>query len=139
MEYFHSISSVLLYLCVYKCCCRNAFCNISGGASLVVQLVKDSACTAGDSALIPGSGRSAGEGTGCPLQCSGLKNSMDSIGHISGHSGSIMGKLPKEGRRGGSPLKDEVIPSVCFLGNRWILRWKGPKADSGHKEVEIFL
>ena len=31
----------------------------------------------GDLGLIPGLGRSAGEGKGCPLQYSGLENSMD--------------------------------------------------------------
>ena len=31
---------------------------------------KESACEAGDPSLIPGSGRSAGEGIGCPLQYS---------------------------------------------------------------------
>ena len=31
---------------------------------------KESACNAGDHSSIPGSGRSAGEGTGHPLQCS---------------------------------------------------------------------
>ena len=38
---------------------------------------KESACSAGDPGLVPGSGRSAGEGIGYPLQYSGLKNSMD--------------------------------------------------------------
>ena len=38
---------------------------------------KESVCNAGDPGLIPGSGRSAGEGIGYPLQYSGLKNSMD--------------------------------------------------------------
>ena len=33
-------------------------------ASLVVQTVKKSACNAGDPGLIPGSGRSPGEGNG---------------------------------------------------------------------------
>jgi len=33
-------------------------------ASLVAQLVKKSPCNAGDPSSIPGSGRSAGEGTG---------------------------------------------------------------------------
>ena len=42
---------------------------------------KDSAWNAGDPRLIPGSGRSAGEGKGYPLQYSGLKNSMECIGH----------------------------------------------------------
>ena len=36
---------------------------------------------AGDLALIPGSGRSPGEGNGYPLQYSGLENSMDCIVH----------------------------------------------------------
>ena len=45
-------------------------------ASLTAQLVKESACNAGDPGSIPGSGRSAGEGIGYPLQYSGLENSM---------------------------------------------------------------
>jgi len=38
---------------------------------------KESACNAGVLGLIPGSGRSPGEGNGNPLQCSCLQNSMD--------------------------------------------------------------
>ena len=38
---------------------------------------KESAFNAGDPGLIPGSGRSPGEGKGYPLQYSGLENSMD--------------------------------------------------------------
>ena len=38
---------------------------------------KESACQAGDLGLIPGSGRSPGEGNGNPLQYSCLENSMD--------------------------------------------------------------
>ena len=38
---------------------------------------KESACNAGDLGLIPGSGRSPGEGNGNPLQCSCLENPMD--------------------------------------------------------------
>ena len=45
----------------------------------MAQLVKESACNAGDLGLIPGLGRSLGEGNGYPLQYSGLENSMDSI------------------------------------------------------------
>ena len=43
----------------------------------MAQLVKESACNAGDLGLIPGLGRSPGEGNGYPLQYSGLENSMD--------------------------------------------------------------
>ena len=38
---------------------------------------KESTWDAGDPGSIPGSGRSAGEGIGYPLQYSGLENSMD--------------------------------------------------------------
>ena len=38
---------------------------------------KASACNAGDLGLIPGLGRSPGEGDGNPLQYSCLENSMD--------------------------------------------------------------
>ena len=39
--------------------------------------VKASACNAGDLGLIPGSGRSPGEGNGNPLQYSCLEDPMD--------------------------------------------------------------
>ena len=42
-----------------------------------VAQCKESACNAGDAGLIPGLGRSPGEGNGNPLQDSCLKNSMD--------------------------------------------------------------
>ena len=42
---------------------------------------KESAFIAGDAGLIPGLGRSLGEGKGYPLQYSGLENSMDCIVH----------------------------------------------------------
>ena len=40
-----------------------------------------SAYNAGDLGLIPGLGRSPGEGNGYPLQYSGLENSIDCIVH----------------------------------------------------------
>ena len=48
-------------------------------ASLVAQMVKESACIVGDLSSVPGLGRSPGEGNGYPLQYSGLENSMDNI------------------------------------------------------------
>ena len=42
---------------------------------------EESACNVGDLGLIPGLGRSPGEGKGYPLQYSGLENSMDRIIH----------------------------------------------------------
>ena len=42
---------------------------------------KESTCNAGDLDLIPGLGRSSGEGIRYPLQSSGLENSIDCIVH----------------------------------------------------------
>ena len=42
---------------------------------------EESACKAGDLSSIPGLERSPGEGTGYPLQYSGLGNSMDYVVH----------------------------------------------------------
>ena len=49
--------------------CRRGFSGGSDG--------KESTCNAGDLGLIPGWGRSPGEGNGNPLQCSCLENPMD--------------------------------------------------------------
>ena len=47
---------------------------------------KKSTCNAGDLGLIPGLGRSPGEGKGYPVQYSGLENSIDCMVHGSiGH------------------------------------------------------
>jgi len=51
--------------------------NISLGASLGGSVVKNPPVKAGDLDLIPGSGRSPGEGNGNLLQYSCLKNPMD--------------------------------------------------------------
>ena len=42
---------------------------------------KEYTCNVGDLGLIPGLGRSPGEGNGYPLQYSGLENSKDCIVH----------------------------------------------------------
>ena len=47
------------------------------GASLVAQIVKESACNVGDPGLIPGWERFSGVGNGNPLQDSCLENPMD--------------------------------------------------------------
>ena len=52
--------------------CTHTHTGFPGGSE-----VKASACNAGDLGLIPGSGRSSGEGNGNPLQYSCLKNPMD--------------------------------------------------------------
>ena len=42
---------------------------------------KESTCNVGDLSLIPGLGRSPGEGNDYPLWCSDLENSMDYVVH----------------------------------------------------------
>ena len=46
----------------------------------MAQMVKKSACNAGDPGLISGLGRSPGEGNGNPLQYSCLGNPLESMG-----------------------------------------------------------
>ena len=54
----------------YSCATRG--CGFSGGSD-----GKQSACNTGDLGLVPGWGRSSGEGNGNPLQYSCLEKSMD--------------------------------------------------------------
>ena len=56
--------------------CVNFFSGIK-----ITYAAKESACNAGDLGLIPGLGRSPGEGNSYPLQYSGLENSVDCIVH----------------------------------------------------------
>ena len=52
---------------------------------------KESTCNAEDPGSIPGSGRSTGEGTGYPLQYSGLENSLDYIKKVQEYNEIILG------------------------------------------------
>ena len=66
-------SNLLLSLVGYDPACYKLF-----GTSLVAQMVKRlSTYNAGDLGLIPGLGRSPGEGNGNPLQYSCLENPME--------------------------------------------------------------
>ena len=56
-----------------------------------------SVCNTGDPGLIPGSGRSTGEGKGYPLQYSGLENSRDCIVHGVTKSWTQLSKFHLEG------------------------------------------
>ena len=52
---------------------------------------KESLCKSGDLGLIPGLGRSAGEGKGYLIQYSGLENSMDCVVHGVAKSWTLLG------------------------------------------------
>ena len=58
---------------------------------------KEPACNAGDLGLIPGLGRSPGEGKGYPLQYSGLENSMDCVVHGFSNSQTQLSNFHKVG------------------------------------------
>ena len=51
--------------------------QLSNKTELGSSVGKGSSCSAGETSLILGLGRSPGEGIGSPLQYSGLENSMD--------------------------------------------------------------
>ena len=69
---------------------------------------EESARSAGDPRLIPGSGRSAGEWIGCPLQYPGLENSRDWIVH--GVTESDMAEQISLSRR----FVSFSVPYICY-------------------------
>ena len=75
---------------------------------------KESACNVGDPRLIPGSGRSSGEGNSSPLQYSCLKNPMDG-----GAWWATIYGVAKSGTR----LNDFTFSPFCasrFLSHLWL-------------------
>ena len=59
----------------------------------MTQLVKESVCNVDDLGLIPGLGRSPGEGKGYSLQYSGMENSMDSIVYVVAKTWAQLSKI----------------------------------------------
>ena len=91
------------------------------GASLVAQRIKNPPANAGDPGLIPGSGKSPGEGNGNPLQCSCLRNLIDrgTWRHYSpwGREGVRHGLATKQQQEDHSQLKemDNSTPNARCL------------------------
>ena len=80
LPFFSFIPSFLLSFLLCNCLFHGPFVNFEKISNLGIpggSDSKESACNAGDPGSIPGSGRSPGDGNGCPLQYSCLKNSMD--------------------------------------------------------------
>ena len=69
-----------IYMCVCVCVCIHIHTYTYRGFP-VSSAGKEFTCNAEDIGLIPGSGRSPGEGIVYPLQYSGLENSMNCIVH----------------------------------------------------------
>ena len=67
---------------------------------------KESACNVGDAGLIPGSGRSPGEGIGYPLQYSWASLVAQLVKNLPGNAGDL-GSIPRLGR---SPGEENSYP-----------------------------
>ena len=91
---------------------------LCSGASLVVQLGKESACNAGDPGSIPGSRRSPGEGIGYPFQYSwgflGSSAGKESASNA-GDPGSIPGSKISPGEGIGYPLQYSWAPLLAQM------------------------
>ena len=66
-----------LWFCNCWSVCNLLVCNLVPVIFLHSSVGKEAVCNAGDPGLIPGLGRSHGEGDGNPLQYSCLENPMD--------------------------------------------------------------
>ena len=100
--------------------------------------VKVSAWNAGDLGLIPGLGRSPGEGKGYPLQYSGLENSMDCIVHGVPKSGTGLSNLKNKNKKRhykhmAASLKWDWCHYLMSLShmqsNKPILNWQSQRKD----------
>ena len=65
---------------------------------------KESTCNAGDPSLIPGSGRSAGEGIGCPLQYSWASLVAQLVKNLLAMQETWFGKIPWRRERLPTPV-----------------------------------
>ena len=78
---------------------------------------KESSCNVGDLGLIPGLGRSPGEGKGYPLKYSGLENSMDCIVHGIAKSRAWLSNFHFTSRMVNN---SSSLTQTKFLLNSWI-------------------
>ena len=75
---------------------------------------KESACSAGDPGLTPGSGSSPGEGTGHPLQCSWASKWLRQSRIRLQHGRPRLGRSPGGGH--GNPLQDSCLENPMDRG-----------------------
>ena len=94
---------------------------------------KESACNVGDPGLIPGLGRSPGEGIGYPLQCSWaslLGQMVKNLPASAGDAGSLPGSGRSPGEGNGNPLQHSCLENPM---DRWAWR---PTVHGGHKQSD---
>ena len=90
---------------------------------------KESACNAGDSGSIPGSGRSPGEGIGYPLENSRASLVAQLVKNPPAMLGDL-GSIPGLGR---FPWRRERLPTSAF----WLGEFQGLYSPWGHKESDM--
>ena len=76
---------------------------------------KESTCNAEDLGLIPGLGRSPGEGKGYPLQYSGLENFMDCMVHGVAKSQTEQLSLLGLSRVSFCPLQSRILTGMILI------------------------
>ena len=82
---------------------------------------KESACQVGDVGLIPGSGRSPGEGNGNPLQYSCLENPIDR----GAWRATVQGVTSRQGQRAGGSVRVKAGRNILFYHYSNIYRLQG--------------
>ena len=90
---------------------------------------KESACNAGDSSSIPGSGRSPGEGIGYPLQDSWASLVAQLVKNLPENVGDL-GSIPGLGRK--IPWRRERLPTPVF----WPREFHGLYSPWCRKELD---
>ena len=93
---------------------------------------KESACNAGDPGLVPGSGRSPGEGNGNPLQYSCLENPMDG-----GAWRATVHGVATRLKRVGHDLATKPPPPQWVEERQGDNEKKGSQAIHGRKSLQI--
>ena len=104
--------------------------------SLYSSVGKESACKTGDTGLIPGLGRSAGEEIGYPLQYSGLENFMDCIVHGVAKSRT---RLSDFHFHFWASLVAQLVKNLSAMQETWVqsLGWEDPleKGKATHSSI----
>ena len=89
---------------------------------------KESACNAGDPGSIPGSGRSTGQGIGCPLQYSWASLVARLVKNL-----PAMWETPVQSLGWDNPLEKEKATHISILAWRILRTVK----SNGHKESDV--
>ena len=120
-----SISFIKNIFCINKNVYTHRVFYITLGGFPDSSVGKESACNAGDPSLIPGSGRSAGEGIGYPLQYSWASLVAQLEKNLSAMRETWVWSLGWE-----DPWRRERLPTPVF----WPGEFHGLYSPWGHKE-----